>query len=107
MAAGRVCMSRVRQSSGLQAAGTVTSLPPMSDVWLLEVSLSERRTWREAYGPPMAARTAAAAALIAGEKNRPVRRMIFIGFGVNGGAPTSRLSSAASALESVWRRVHC
>ena len=98
MAAGRVSMSRALQSSGLHAAGTLTRCPPIIFSWLLAVSLSERRTCSEAYGPPMTARMAAAAALTAGLKKRPERRMMFSGLGVPAGAPTSRLSSAARAL---------
>ena len=54
------------------------------------------RALSDAYGPPMDARTAAAAALTLVEKKRPERRMILSGLGEEGGAPTSTLSSAAS-----------
>ena len=97
MAAGRVRRSRLRQSSGLHAAGITTVLPPMSRVVALPVSLSERRTCSDAYGPPMAWRMAAAAAFTAGLKKRPERSRMFIGRG-HGGAPTSRLSSPATVL---------
>ena len=39
--------------------------------------------------------------MIAGAKKRPERRMMLSGFAVAGGAPTSKLSSAASILHSV------
>ena len=98
MASGRVCRSRVLQSSGLHAAGMLTLTPLISTCVDLAVSLSDRRTCRLAYGPPIDSRIARAAALMLAEKKRPDRRMMFIGLGSEGGAPTRPLSAAASVL---------
>lgn len=90
MPSGRVSASRLAQSAGEHA-----------------VSLSDRRTWTDAYAPPMRARMALAAALIGREKKRPDRSKMLAGRVAPAGAPTSWLSAMARLACSVLRRVHC